>query len=78
LVCHADTLFNFVAEFVDGLALRHPNEPITRTHDTPLGATQQLAVKLHYLVAQDPHGELPRTRLPAALGSGSSAPLGRP
>jgi hypothetical protein len=52
------TLFNFVAEFVDGLALRYPNEPITRTHDTLLGVTQQLAVKLHYLAAQAPHGEL--------------------
>jgi len=54
-----DTLFHFVAEFVDGLMLRYPNEPIKRTHDTLIGATQQLAVKLHYLTAQDPHGELP-------------------
>jgi hypothetical protein len=54
-----DTLFHFVAEFVDGLALRYPNEPIRRTHDTLLAVTQQLAVKLHYLAAQDPHGELP-------------------
>jgi hypothetical protein len=61
-----DILFNFVAEFVDGLALRYPNEPVQRTHDTLLGATQQLAVKLHYLVAQDPHGELPDD--PAARG----------
>jgi hypothetical protein len=53
------TLFNFAAEFLDGLALRYQNEPITRTHDTLLGITQELAVKLHYLAAQDPHGELP-------------------
>jgi hypothetical protein len=53
------TLFNFIAEFLDGLALRYPTEPITRTRDTLLGVTQQLAVKLHYLAAQDPQGELP-------------------
>lgn len=60
------TLFNFIAEFLDGLALRYPNEPIARTHDTLLGVTQQLAVKLHYLAAQDPHGELPND--PVARG----------
>jgi hypothetical protein len=54
-----DNLFAFAAQFMDGLVLRYPNEPIKRTHDTLLGATQQLAVKLHYLAAQDPHGELP-------------------
>ncbi len=53
------TLFNFLAQFVDGLALRYPNEPVKRTHDTLLGATQQLAVKLHYAAAQDPRGGLP-------------------
>jgi hypothetical protein len=53
------TLFNFVAEFVDGLVSRYPKEPIKRTHDTLIGAAHQLAVALHYLAAQDPDGELP-------------------
>jgi hypothetical protein len=61
------TLFNFIAEFLEGLALRYRNEPITRTHDTLLGVTQQLAVKLHYLAAQDPHGELPNDPIARGL-----------
>lgn len=53
-----DTLFDFAAQFIDGLVQRHPNEPIQRTHDTMIGAARQLGNALHYLAAQG-DGELP-------------------